>query len=132
MPSHLSFENPPVLAHEIVVETLERALRDRSYEAEAAALLIGSALNDDDEDFVEHWCVQVGTLDLVLAAILRNPRSAMGTQDRFTWVSCSMAIKAFEEVLFPGVDVEVGDVWSSPDELVVAVESTGRPGRCPD
>ncbi|WP_037573884.1 hypothetical protein [Phaeacidiphilus oryzae] len=61
MHSHPSFENPPALGHEVVVETLERALRDRSHEAEAATVLVGSALNDDDGDFVEHWCVQVGT-----------------------------------------------------------------------
>jgi hypothetical protein len=44
-----------------VVETLEGALRDRTAENEAASVLVGSALNDDDVEFVEHWCVQVGT-----------------------------------------------------------------------
>jgi hypothetical protein len=61
MHSHLRFKNPPALPHEVVVETLERALRDRSQEGEAASALVGSALNDDDREFVEHWCVQVGT-----------------------------------------------------------------------
>ncbi|MFE7853210.1 hypothetical protein [Streptomyces sp. NPDC057403] len=61
MHSHLSFENPPALPHAVVVETLERALRDRSTEDEAAGVLVGTALNDDDADFVEFWCVQVGT-----------------------------------------------------------------------
>jgi hypothetical protein len=61
MHSHLRFENPPALPHEVVAETLERALRDRSQEGEAADALVGSALNDDDREFVEHWCVQVGT-----------------------------------------------------------------------
>ncbi|MFE9907731.1 hypothetical protein [Streptomyces clavifer] len=61
MHSHLSFENPPALPHEVVVETLERALRDRSAEGEAAGVLVGTALNDDDAEFVEHWCVQIGT-----------------------------------------------------------------------
>ncbi|MEU0604098.1 hypothetical protein ABZ484_38700 [Streptomyces sp. NPDC006393] len=61
MHSHLSFENPPALPHAVVVETLERALRDRSTEGEAAGVLVGTALNDDDADFVEFWCVQVGT-----------------------------------------------------------------------
>ncbi|MEU0360531.1 hypothetical protein [Streptomyces cyaneofuscatus] len=60
MHSHLSFENPPALPHAVVVETLERALRDRSAEGEAAGVLVGTALNDDDADFVEFWCVQVG------------------------------------------------------------------------
>ncbi|MER7483575.1 hypothetical protein ABTX60_39075 [Streptomyces sp. NPDC126510] len=59
--SHLTFENPPALPHEVVVETLERALRDRAAEGEAAGVLVGSALSDDDVEFVEHWCVQVGT-----------------------------------------------------------------------
>jgi hypothetical protein len=58
--SHLGFENPPALPHAVVVETLERALRDRSAEGEAAGVLVGTALNDDDADFVEFWCVQVG------------------------------------------------------------------------
>lgn len=61
MHSHLSFENPPALPHEVVVEVLERALRDRSAEGEAASVLVGSALNDDDREFVEHWCMEVGT-----------------------------------------------------------------------
>ncbi|MFQ6146948.1 hypothetical protein ACLMNJ_28390 [Streptomyces seoulensis] len=61
MHSHLTFENPPALPHEVVVEMLERALRDRSAEGEAAGVLVGTALNDDDAEFVEHWCVQVGT-----------------------------------------------------------------------
>ncbi|MFJ5220476.1 hypothetical protein ACIP98_38060 [Streptomyces sp. NPDC088354] len=61
MHSHLSFENPPASPHEAVIETLERALRDRSHEFEAASVLVGAALNDDDADFVEHWCLQVGT-----------------------------------------------------------------------
>ncbi|MFJ7325917.1 hypothetical protein ACIQVN_06625 [Streptomyces cyaneofuscatus] len=61
MHTHLSFENPPALPHEVVAETLERALRDRSAEGEAANVLVGTALNDDEAEFVEHWCVQVGT-----------------------------------------------------------------------
>jgi hypothetical protein len=61
MHSHRSFENPPALPHEVVVETLERALRDRSAEGEAATVLVGTALHDDDAEFVEHWCMQVGT-----------------------------------------------------------------------
>ncbi|GGP93906.1 hypothetical protein GCM10010278_84920 [Streptomyces melanogenes] len=43
-----------------MVEILERALRDRSAEGEAAEVLVGTALNDDDPEFVERWCVQVG------------------------------------------------------------------------
>ncbi|MEV7419876.1 hypothetical protein [Streptomyces sp. NPDC089919] len=51
----------PHLSHEAVAETLERALRDRSQEGEAAHVLVGCVLTDDDREFVEHWCVQVGT-----------------------------------------------------------------------
>ncbi|WP_229872097.1 hypothetical protein [Promicromonospora soli] len=45
----------------MVVETLERAIGNQAHEPEAADALVGSALNDDDREFVEHWCVQVGT-----------------------------------------------------------------------
>ncbi|KJS52913.1 hypothetical protein VM98_28470 [Streptomyces rubellomurinus subsp. indigoferus] len=61
MHSHLRFENPPALSHAVVVGILQAALRDRSHEGEAADALVGSALGDDDREFVEHWCVQVGT-----------------------------------------------------------------------
>ncbi|MER7079149.1 hypothetical protein SAMN02982929_03161 [Saccharopolyspora kobensis] len=61
MHSRPSFENPAALPHEVVAETIERALRDRSAEGEAASALVGIALNDDDAEFIEHWCVQVGT-----------------------------------------------------------------------
>lgn len=61
MHAHRRFENPPALSHDVVVEALERALRDRVHESEAATVLVGSALNDDDREFVEHWCVRVGT-----------------------------------------------------------------------
>jgi hypothetical protein len=56
-----TFANPPALPHDLVIEALERALEDRVHESEAADALVGSALNDDDQEFVEHWCVQVGT-----------------------------------------------------------------------
>ncbi|MEH0577141.1 hypothetical protein QBA54_22210 [Streptomyces sp. B21-108] len=60
MHSHLSFENLPALPHEAVAEALERALYDRLAEGEAASVLVGTALNDDDAEFVEHWCMEVG------------------------------------------------------------------------
>ncbi|MFF9691100.1 hypothetical protein [Streptomyces sp. NPDC014623] len=40
---------------------MERALGDRSAEGEAASVLVGTALNDDDAGFIEHWCMEVGT-----------------------------------------------------------------------
>jgi hypothetical protein len=58
---HRTFANPPALPHDLVIEVLERALADRVHESEAADALVGSALNDDDQEFVEHWCAQVGT-----------------------------------------------------------------------
>ncbi|MFD5323560.1 hypothetical protein [Streptomyces sp. NPDC127092] len=61
MDSHLSFESPAAPPHKVVVGTVERALRDRSAEGEAAGVLVGTALNDDDAEFIEYWCVQVGT-----------------------------------------------------------------------
>ncbi|MEV0952337.1 hypothetical protein [Promicromonospora sp. NPDC050249] len=61
MHPHTSFGNPPALSHDVVAETLERAIGDRAHEPEAAETLVGTALNDDDQAFVEHWCVQVGT-----------------------------------------------------------------------
>ena len=61
MHAHLRFENPPALPHDLVAEAVERALADRVHEPEAADVLVGSALNDDDREFVEHWCVEVGT-----------------------------------------------------------------------
>ncbi|MGW2092872.1 hypothetical protein [Promicromonospora sukumoe] len=61
MDVHPVFFNPPALPHDEVAETLERALADRAHEGEAASALVGSALIDDNHEFVEHWCVQVGT-----------------------------------------------------------------------
>jgi hypothetical protein len=61
MHSHLRFENPPALPHEVVAEALGRALEDRAHEFEAANVLVGSALNENDREFVERWCVEVGT-----------------------------------------------------------------------
>jgi hypothetical protein len=61
MHAHLVFHNPPALPHSEVVAIVEPALREpsASHESAAADALIGSA--DEDGDFVEHWCVQVGT-----------------------------------------------------------------------
>jgi hypothetical protein len=57
----MRFENPAALPHDVVVETLEWALADRSFDFEASQALIGSALNDADREFVERCCVRVGT-----------------------------------------------------------------------
>ncbi|WP_371666915.1 hypothetical protein OG985_04470 [Streptomyces sp. NBC_00289] len=88
MHSHLRFENPPALPHEAVVETLERALRDRAHEGEAASVLVGSALNDEDREFVEHWCVQVGTRAVPGSPLLGLAGLCLGhTARRFGYLS---------------------------------------------
>ncbi|MGW0468459.1 hypothetical protein ACWDX6_24845 [Streptomyces sp. NPDC003027] len=58
--SHRTFENPPALARDVVAEAFERALGDTAYEASAAVALVGIALNDDDREFIEHCCIEVG------------------------------------------------------------------------
>jgi hypothetical protein len=60
MHSHLRFENPPALPHDVVLEALERAFSDNSGEAAAAHALVGIALNDDDRAFIERCCLEVG------------------------------------------------------------------------
>ncbi|MEV6603720.1 hypothetical protein [Kutzneria sp. NPDC051319] len=57
------FFNPPARPHQQVVAVLERALREPTDESrfDASDALVGIALGDDDRDFVEHWCMQIGT-----------------------------------------------------------------------
>jgi hypothetical protein len=50
-----------VLPHEVVAEALEWAVCGRSAEGEAAGALVGSVLHGGDGEFVERWCVRVGT-----------------------------------------------------------------------
>lgn len=61
MHSHRSFSNPPALPHPVVLESLERGIRDRAAEGPAANALVGIALNDDDLEFIEGCCLDVGT-----------------------------------------------------------------------
>ncbi|MFJ4809380.1 hypothetical protein [Streptomyces longwoodensis] len=61
MHSHRSFFNPPAQPHDVVLDVLERALADRAHGGEAANALVGSALHDDDREFVERCCLMVGT-----------------------------------------------------------------------
>jgi hypothetical protein len=56
----MSYEQPPHLSHEEAQLVLERA-RHGSSQTEAAAVLIGLALFDDDREFVEGWCRLLGT-----------------------------------------------------------------------
>ncbi|MET8717873.1 hypothetical protein ABZV52_32525 [Streptomyces sp. NPDC004735] len=109
MHSHLSFENPPALSHAVVVETLERALRDRSAEGEAAGVLVGTALNDDDADFVEFWCVQVGTRAVPGSPLLGLAGLCLGhTARRFGRLSNEAL--ALAESLAARAEVEPADV----------------------
>ncbi|MET8908567.1 hypothetical protein [Micromonospora sp. NPDC004551] len=88
MHSHRRFENPPALPHEVVVEMLEEALRDRSQEGEAASVLVGTALHDDDQAFVEHWCVEVGTRAVPGSPLLGLAGLCLGhTARRFRYLS---------------------------------------------
>jgi hypothetical protein len=61
MHSHQSFVNPPALPHPVVLDALERGIRDRAAEVPAASALVGTALNDDDREFIESCCLEVGT-----------------------------------------------------------------------
>jgi len=58
---HRRFENPPALPHPVVLEAVERAIADPSAESAAASALVGIALNDDDWEFIERCCLEVGT-----------------------------------------------------------------------
>ena len=57
---HQRFENPPALPHPVVLEAVERAIADPSAEFAAADALVGIALNDDDREFIERCCLEVG------------------------------------------------------------------------
>ncbi|HEY7275787.1 MAG TPA: hypothetical protein VH594_07480 [Trebonia sp.] len=60
MHSHQSFVDPPALPHPVVLDALERGIRDRAAEVPAASALVGIALNDDDQEFIESCCLEVG------------------------------------------------------------------------
>jgi hypothetical protein len=61
MHSHRSFFNPPALPHPVVLEALELGIGDRAAEGPAADALVGIALHDDDGEFMERCCLEVGT-----------------------------------------------------------------------
>ncbi|MBB6347873.1 hypothetical protein FHU36_004418 [Nonomuraea muscovyensis] len=87
MHPHPRFQNLPAIPHEVVVETLERALRDRSQEGEAANVLVGIALYDNDQAFVEHWCMEVGTRAMAGSRLLGLAGLCLGhTARRFRYL----------------------------------------------
>ncbi|MFJ8028293.1 hypothetical protein [Streptomyces sp. NPDC096311] len=102
MHAHLSFHNLPALPHDVVAGTLERALGDRAQQPEAAGVLVGSALNDDEREFVEHWCVQVGTravsgsprLGLAGLCLGHTARRFGRLGDEAVALACSLAARA--------------------------------------
>ncbi|WP_058043722.1 hypothetical protein [Streptomyces roseifaciens] len=109
MHSYLSFQNPPVLPHDVVIETLERALGDRAHEPEAADALVGCALNDDDREFVEHWCVQVGTRAASGSPLLGLAGLCLGhTARRFGYLSDGAV--ALTHSLAARAEVDLSDV----------------------
>ncbi|PXX52707.1 hypothetical protein DFR70_13128 [Nocardia tenerifensis] len=76
------------MTHAAVIETLERALRDRTAEGEAATALVGTALNCADAQFIEHWCVQVGTRAVSGSPLLGLAGLCLGhTARRFGYLS---------------------------------------------
>ena len=99
-----------------MVATLERALRDPTQEHgfAAADALVGIALNDDDRDFVEHWCMQVGTRAVSGSPLLGLAALCLGhTARRFEWLS-DEAI-ALVEALAARAEADPSDV--SPQAL---------------
>jgi hypothetical protein len=54
------FYNPPAPDHADALIVLEAALSDPAVAAEAADALVGLALGDDDRQFVEERCVELG------------------------------------------------------------------------
>ena len=49
------------LPHPVVLEALELGIGDRAQEGPAADALVGIALHDDDREFIERCCLEVGT-----------------------------------------------------------------------
>ena len=86
--AHLRFENPPALPHADVVEILNNALADRSVEPSAAEALVGIALNDDDREFIERCCLDVGTRAVSGSPLLGLAGLCLGhTARRFGYLS---------------------------------------------
>ncbi|MEU1494840.1 hypothetical protein ABZ456_31915 [Streptomyces sp. NPDC005776] len=109
MHSHLRFENPPALPHDVVVEMLERALSDRSQEGEAASTLVGTALNDEDQSFVEHWCMEIGTRAVAGSPLLGLAGLCLGhTARRFGHLSAKAV--ALAESLAARAEANPSDV----------------------
>ncbi|MEU1686317.1 hypothetical protein [Micromonospora sp. NPDC005707] len=88
---------------------LERALRDRSQEGEAASVLVGIALNDEDQAFVEYCCVEVGTRAIAGSPLLGLAGLCLGhTARRFGCLSDEAL--ALAESLAMRAEVDSSDV----------------------
>jgi hypothetical protein len=57
---HHLFDNPPGRGHDAASTVLEAALHNVALEGEAADVLVGMALHDEDQAFVEGWCIRLG------------------------------------------------------------------------
>ena len=107
--SHLGFENPPALPHDLVVEILARALADRSHESAAADALVGIALGDGDREFVEHCCLEVGQRAEVGSPLLGLADLCLGhTARRFG--NLSNSARALAETLARRAELDPSDV----------------------
>ncbi|WP_280458851.1 hypothetical protein [Nocardia carnea] len=107
--SHLRFENPSALPHDEVVDILNGALSDRSREYSAAEALVGIALNDDDREFIERCCLEVGTRAVPGSPLLGLAGLCLGhTARRFG--SLSNQAVALAEALAARADTDSSDV----------------------
>ncbi|WP_187406070.1 hypothetical protein [Microbispora triticiradicis] len=57
---HRLFDNPPVEEHDPASTVLEGVLHNAALEGEAADVLVGLALQDENQAFVEGWCIKLG------------------------------------------------------------------------
>ncbi|MFD3685151.1 hypothetical protein ACFWTE_10075 [Nocardiopsis sp. NPDC058631] len=107
--SHRTFENPPALPHDVVVQAVERALVDPVHEVEAAGALVGSALNDDDRAFIERCCIEVGTRAATGSQLLGLAGLCLGhTARRFG--KLSQPAEALVEALALRAELDPSDV----------------------
>jgi hypothetical protein len=54
------FDNPSAWGHDAASTVLESALHNGALERKAADVLVGLALHDEDQAFVEGWCIKLG------------------------------------------------------------------------
>ena len=93
----------------MVVEILDGALSDRSREYSAADALVGIALHDDDREFIERCCLEVGTRAVPGSPLLALAGLCLGhTARRFGYLS-DQAV-GLAEALAVRADTDPSDV----------------------